>query len=167
MNIGVTSFPQMRLDTKEKGKQTRSIILPLLEQPLYLTAMSPSGFNVRRSQGLISCAPTRDNRKMRTSTMVTSATACFTRSQECLSKSICRIVKRTVRACILTIKSRMEWEDMWYVGLILWSSTRSLKKNEKYIWKLSRSKTICYIESPRIPGPAMKSIRSRCSGKKF
>ena len=117
--IGVTSCPQLRPKIIGKGQQPRSTILPLIEQPIYLTATSLPGFRVRTRQGLVSCAPKREPRKSGISTMVPRAIACFARSQECLSRSICRIVPRTVRACVPTGPSRMEWGDIWEVGLIL------------------------------------------------
>ena len=63
MKIGVTSCPQSSLKTKVKVQQTISRRLHLLDQTLYLAATNPSGFQVRRRQGQISCAPNKGPQK--------------------------------------------------------------------------------------------------------
>ena len=125
MNIVVTSYPQSRLKTKVKVQQPRSRRLPLIYQPLYLTSTIPPGFQFRRIQGIVSWAPTRDPRKRLIRTMVPSATVSFAISQEFLSGIIYQIVPRTVRACVPTGPSRMEWEDL------LGSTDDTVKQHKK------------------------------------
>ena len=151
MKIGVTSCTQSSLKTKGKGQQTISRRAPLLQQPLYLTETSLSGSRVRRSQGMVSCTTTREPIKRHTSTTLLSDIACFARIRECLIKCICRIVPWIVRACIPTGQWGMEWEDLWELVLILWNSIKSLKINVRRSWNISRSRTRCYIASPRSP----------------
>ena len=59
----------------------------------------------------------------------------------------------------------MYWEDLWEVGLRLWNSNRSMKINGRNIWKLLRSKTRCFLASPRNPARAAKSRISIGSGQ--
>ena len=66
----------------------------------------------------MSCAPTNPINRG-TSTMVPSAIACFARMQDFLRESICHKVLRAAQVCVPTGPSRMEWEDLWEVGLIL------------------------------------------------
>ena len=109
MKSGVTPCPRSMLKTKVIGQQPRSIILPLLERPLYLTKTSISGLWWRRSQFLVSYAPTRDPIKSCISTTVPSTTPWFSIRQEWLSGSICRIFPRTIQACIPTGPSKIKW----------------------------------------------------------
>ena len=57
--------------------------------------------------------------------MVPSATVSFAISQEFLSGIIYQIVPRTVRACVPTGPSRMEWEDL------LGSTDDTVKQHKK------------------------------------
>ena len=64
-----------------------------------------------------------------TGAMAHIVTVYFERSQECVSASMNHIVTRITLACAPNFPSRMEWEDPFEVGLMLYNSIRSLKTN--------------------------------------
>ena len=97
------------------------------EASLYLTYTITWGFLGRRRPRLVTC-PLINIQRRRTGTTVYIVIVCFARSQECLSTSTLLIVPRIALACAPTYPSEMEWEDLWEVVLMLWSSIRSLKK---------------------------------------
>ena len=167
MNICVTSCPQLRLNITGKGRKVRLRRSPLLVRPLYLTATDPLGsWGIRRQDlGLVYCAPTKDPTTRRLRVTVSSATTFFARSQKFLNQSICHTVLRTVLESVPTIiPSRMDWENLYEVGLKLWNSTGSPKVNGINSWKISRSIAICSLALPRSPA---RAANSRRSGKKL
>ena len=66
-----------------------------------------------------------------TGTMVYIVTVCFTRRQECLNTSTFCIVPSIAMACTPDVPSRMGWEDLFEVELMMCNSIRSLKKMEE------------------------------------
>ena len=168
MKIGVKSYSQTSLKTTGKGHQHRSRRSTLIERPPYLTATNTSGYrgSWRKYLGLVSYAPTKDPTTRGLHITVSSATACFARSQECLRKSLCRTVRRNVLESVPTRRpSNMDCDDLWEVGIKLWNITISPRVNGRKIWRLSISKTIYIFEFPRSPSCAAKPRISRRSGK--
>ena len=167
MNIGVTFYPPPRLNMKGKYQQCISRRLPLAGQPIYPTATNPWGFRGGRSPMLVSWALTSPQEGHMSGTMSHSVTVCFARRQEYLSANMHHIIPRIALEFAPKFPSRMEWEDLLEVGLMLCNSIRSLKTNVRRKWKPSISKTRCYIALPRNPARAVKSRRSRISGNKL
>ena len=108
MKIGVTSCPQSRSNIIGKGKLPESMRLQLWERPLILTAANPLEFHVRRRLGLVSSTISKGGSTPRIT--VHSATACFSRRQECLIKIICCIALKNFLARVMAISSSgMDW----------------------------------------------------------
>ena len=129
---------------------TQINIFHLQRQPLYLTVTRPWLLRVRSRLGLVSVSNIRVG-KLPSST-VHSFIAWFAKSQEFLSKSICRITLKTVLESVPTrIPSSMEWGDIWEAGPGLWNSTKGPIISERMSLSLLRSKTKFFISSPRSP----------------
>ena len=127
MKIGVTSCPQYRSKIIGKGQKPVSRRSNLLWRPFIMKAMNPSGCRGRRRQGLVSSAIIPTERFP--SITVPSATARFSRSQECLSESICFIVLKNILASAPNISPLgTDWEGLREVRPKLRNSIRSPKK---------------------------------------
>ena len=169
MKIGVTSCPRFSLNTTGKLHQPRPRRLTLIERPLCLTVTAPSGSRgiIRQDLELVSCAPTKDPTTRRLRITLTRATECFAISHKFLIKIICRTVLRNALESTLTRSpSRMDWDNLWEVGLKLWNSGISQKKGRKS-WRLSRSKARFFLALLRSQDLSMNSRISRRSGQKL
>ena len=80
-----------------------------------------------------------------TVTMAHSVTVCFARRQECLSTSMYCIVTRVALVCAPNVLSRIEWEDLLEVRLVLCNSIRCLNKRKKELKSLKNQNKMIYI----------------------
>ena len=120
------------------------------------------GSRVSRRLGLLSISNSK--RKRHPISIVNSITLCLKRRQDYPSKFICCITLKYVLASVPTrITSGTEWEDPQEAGPRLWNSKKIANISEITIWRLLRSKTICFIALPRNPAHTVKLRRSRIS----
>ena len=89
-------------------------------------------------------------------TMVYCITLWFAKSHECLNASTCCIVPNILIAGAPNVPSKMGWNYLLGVGLILCNSIRSLTTNERRSYNISRSKTRRYIALQRNTSRAVK-----------
>ena len=70
-----------------------------------------------------------EQKGQKSGTMVYRVTVCFARRKEFLSASNFYTVSRIALVCAPKFPSKMVWEDLWEVVLILCNSIRSLETN--------------------------------------
>ena len=130
MKIGVTSCTKLREYIIGKGQQLKLRRLILLERPIIMTATNLLGSWGRIRQEMVSSAIIKDPETRLPRIEVTRAGACFEIMQECLSKSICVIVLKTVLASVPTSSPYgTDWEDLWEVGMKRWNSISGPEEN--------------------------------------
>ena len=103
-----------------------------------------------------------------TSTMVYNVTVCFARRQEYLNAITHHKVSSIERALAPNFPSRMGWEDLLEVGLMIYNSIRSLKKkwkkDLKYLKKQNKMIYSIYNKSGlRLEIKNIKNIRAKAS----
>ena len=161
IKIGMTSCPQSKSKIIGKGQHQDQEDYNL-ERSIILTAMNL--FGVFKRRGLVMVYKSKSKSKRHTSITVKSAIVYFSRRQEFLSKSICRMSMKTVLESVPTrSSSRMYWEDLYEVGTMLWHCIQSLNIDRRRSWRLLR-KNKYFIAFPRITAPAMNWKISRISG---
>ena len=142
MKIGMTSYPQSKSKIIGKGQHQDQEDYNL-ERSIILTAMNL--FGVFKRRGLVMVYKSKSKSKRHTSITVKSAIVYFSRRQEFLSKSICRMSMKTVLESVPTrSSSRMYWEDLYEVGTMLWHCIQSLNIDRRRSWRLLRKKQILY-----------------------
>ena len=107
--IGVTYCKLMRSNIIGNGQRPKSRGLKPPNLHPNLTEMNPLEYRLRRGSGLVSVLTKNSKEKQRPCITGSRAIAYFSRSQECLSKSIFHIALRTVLESVLTNNpSRMD-----------------------------------------------------------